>query len=131
MNGEIDTRLEQIAGLLDQALASDDERVKDALRALLTVTVLCSEDTNATTFRGPFKTLVDDIRATENRIAQLEHIVKRMEYGSNLGKVDRYGDPPWMTNTWDAKPYSTTATKTEIDKAILEKVRNYSKIGKI
>lgn len=101
-----DTSLEQIAGLLDQALASDDTRVKDALRALLTVTVLCSENPAGKTFKGPFKTLVDDVASMREQVNQLISIVKRFESESSRHPAYKYRDylsPSSWSDEWTTK----------------------------
>ena len=40
MKDQKDFDLEQIVRVIDSALESDDQRIKDALRALMTITVL-------------------------------------------------------------------------------------------
>mgnify|MGYP003350744495 CR=1 FL=1 len=44
MKDQSDFDLEQMVKIIDQALESDDQRIKDALRALMTVTVLCTAE---------------------------------------------------------------------------------------
>lgn len=110
MDTSDNTSLEQIAGLLDQALASDDERVKDALRALLTVTVLCSENPAPKTFKGPFKTLVDDVAVTREQVNQLISIVKRLDSTSTYRPAhwDKYSAHPSWADEYDGLGRSET-----------------------
>jgi hypothetical protein len=96
---DIDPKLEQIAELLDQALQSEDQRVKDALRALLTITVLCSDPEAPKAFIGPFKTLIDDVTTVKKHVVHLEdqiqHIAKsirRPDYYESTWE-NRWGPP--------------------------------------
>ena len=63
MKDQKDFDLEQIIKVLDQALESDDQRIKDALRALMTITVLCTaEHPDQVLTHGPLSRLFEDMR---------------------------------------------------------------------
>lgn len=81
MTVDINPKLEQIAELLDQALQSEDQRVKDALRALLTITVLCSDPDAPKALTGPFKTLIDDVSIVKKHLTHLENKVEHIMSG--------------------------------------------------
>lgn len=143
MDSTIDIRLEKITGLLDQALASDDERIKDALRALLTVTVLCSEDPNAKSFIGPFKKLVDDLDAADHRISQLEGMVKRMNDRADRFMGDRaaqFGGEGSYASSWQTawgqdrdrgQVGTADGQSVAADYKMIDILRQYNRSGKI
>lgn len=68
-----DFDLEQIVKIMDQALESDDQRIKDALRALMTVTVLCTAEHPDQVLRhGPLSRMVEDLHNMAKRLSRLE-----------------------------------------------------------
>lgn len=71
-----DFDLEQIVEIFDTALESDDQRIKDALRALLTITVLCTAERPQEKIMGPFERMRDDMRHLGHRLNMLEDQVQ-------------------------------------------------------
>lgn len=95
MSVDINPTLAQLAELFDQALMSDDQRVKDALRALLTVTVLCSDASDTKALVGPFKTLIDDVTTLKTTVSQIESRVGQITRFIQENRSVRYGYPDW------------------------------------
>ena len=78
MKDQKDFDLEQIVKVLDQALESDDQRIKDALRALMTITVLCTaEHPDQVLTHGPLSRLFEDMRNLNQRLGRLEDELKK------------------------------------------------------
>jgi hypothetical protein len=94
MTMDINPKLEQIAELLDQALQSEDQRVKDALRALLTITVLCSDPDAPKALTGPFKTLIDDVTMLKKHIAHVENKVEHITDSIRGARAPQYYGSP-------------------------------------
>jgi len=75
-----DFDLEQIVRIIDQALESDDQRIKDALRALMTITVLCTaEHPDQAVRNGPFARLLEDYNNLARRLSRLEDEVTNVK----------------------------------------------------
>lgn len=73
-----DFDLEQIVEIFDTALESNDQRIKDALRALLTITVLCTAERPQEKIMGPFERMRDDMRHLGRRLNMLEDEVQEL-----------------------------------------------------
>lgn len=80
---QADFDLETMFGMLDQALTSRDERVQNALRALLTIIALTrTQDDNQMSIEtkyGPLRQLQEDIRNLARRTNDLEDAVRAMQ----------------------------------------------------
>lgn len=75
-----DYDLEQIVRIMDNAIESDDQRIKDALRALLTITVLCTaEHPDQAVRNGPFARLLEDYNNLARRLSRLEDEVTNVK----------------------------------------------------
>jgi hypothetical protein len=80
MKDQKDFDLEQIVSIIDQALESDDQRIKDALRALMTITVLCTAQHPDQALRnGPFARLLEDYNNLARRLSRLEDEVTNVK----------------------------------------------------
>ena len=75
-----DFDLEQIVKVIDAALESDDQRIKDALRALMTITVLCTAEFPEQAFKGPLARLLEDHNNLNRRLGLLEDDVRKMQW---------------------------------------------------
>jgi hypothetical protein len=105
-----DYDLEQIVRIVDQALESDDQRIKDALRALLTITVLCTAEHPDQALRnGPFARLLEDYNNLARRLSRLEdevtNVKNRMPPATAAPFTPPTGGPygPWIgspTQPW-------------------------------
>ena len=81
MKDQKDFDLEQIVKIIDQALESDDQRIKDALRALMTITVLCTAEHPDQALRnGPFARLLEDYNNLARRLSRLEDEVSDVKH---------------------------------------------------
>ena len=105
-----DFDLEQIVEIFDTALESDDQRIKDALRALLTITVLCTAERPHEKIMGPFERMLDDIRNLNRRLSRLEDEVNTMKF-NNRPKAEPY-TPPGVVGPWVGSPSTNPWTGT-------------------
>ena len=100
-----DFDLEQIVRVLDQALESDDQRIKDALRALMTITVLCTaEHPDQVMKNGPLSRLFEDMRNLNNRLGRLEDELNQVKWSQQKKQVEPYmpttpAQSPWIAPT--------------------------------
>ena len=85
MKDQKDFDLEQIVRIIDQALESDDQRIKDALRALMTVTVLCTAEHPDQAIKGPLGRLQEDYNNLNRRVNMLEDEVRKMLWDQQCG----------------------------------------------
>ena len=99
-----DFDLEQIVKIIDQALESDDQRIKDALRALMTVTVLCTAEHPDQAIQGPLARLQEDYNNLNRRVNMLEDEVRKMLWDQQKQKVEPF-TPPYQPPTTD--PYAS------------------------
>lgn len=94
-----DFDLEQIVKIMDAALESDDQRIKDALRALLTVTVLCTaEHPDKALNMGPLSRLIEDMHNINRRLGSLEDDFRQLQYSYSSRNNGGAGQPamPYM-----------------------------------
>jgi hypothetical protein len=90
-----DYDLEQIVRIVDQALESDDQRIKDALRALMTVTVLCTAEHPDQALRnGPFARLLEDYNNLARRLSRLEDEVTNVKNRMPPATAAPFTPPP-------------------------------------
>lgn len=104
-----DFDLEQMVKIIDQALESDDQRIKDALRALMTITVLCTAEHPDQVLRnGPFARLLEDYNNLARRLSRLEDEVTDVKHRMPKPTAAPY-TPPGTTNPF-APPYTSPST---------------------
>jgi hypothetical protein len=104
-----DFDLEQIVRVIDQALESDDPRIKDALRALMTITVLCTaEHPDQVMKNGPLARLLDDMRNLNSRLGRLEDELNQVKWSQQKKQVEPFMPTAPSTQPWG--PYSTPPT---------------------
>lgn len=112
MKDQKDFDLEQIIKVIDQALQSDDQRIKDSLRALMTITVLCTaEYPDQTMIHGPLSRLFEDMRNLNNRLGRLEDELNKVKWDQQKRQVEPFmptvpavGQPWTGTNPNSPKP---------------------------
>jgi hypothetical protein len=134
-----DFDLEQIVQVIDSALESDDPRIKDALRALMTITVLCTAEFPDQTLRnGPLARVFEDYNNLARRLSSLEDDVRKIQWDQQKQKVEPFTPPfnpgspfgpnptkptPMWDSTWsagdDPNYKGATASFTQADLDIL------------
>ena len=108
MKDQKDFDLEQIVRVIDQALESDDQRIKDALRALMTITVLCTaEHPDQALSNGPLARVFDDNRNLNNRLSRVEDDVRKMQWEQQKRQVEPF-TPPYNPGS----PFGPVGTPT-------------------
>jgi len=106
-----DFDLEQIVRVIDSALESDDQRIKDALRALMTITVLCTAEHPDQAFKGPLARVLEDMHNLARRLSSLEDDVRKIQWDQQKKQIEPYmptvpavGQPWTSTNPNGPKP---------------------------
>lgn len=95
-----DFDLEQIVRIIDQALESDDPRIKDALRALMTITVLCTaQHPDQAVRNGPFARVFEDYNNLARRLSRLEDEVTNVKNRMPPATAAPY-NPPGVVGPW-------------------------------
>ena len=107
-----DFDLEQIVSIIDQALESDDSRIKDALRKLMTITVLCTAEHPDQMLRnGPLARVFEDYHNLARRLSRLEDelndVRKRMSPPTAAPYTPPY-QPPGVVGPWIGNPNDPT-----------------------
>ena len=114
-----DYDLEQIVRIVDQALESNDQRIKDALRALMTITVLCTAQHPDQALRnGPFARLLEDYNNLARRLSRLEDEVTNVKNRMPPTTAGPYTPPtpytppsvvgPWIGSPTTGQPWTGT-----------------------
>lgn len=101
-----DFDLEQIVRVIDTALESNDQRIKDALRALMTITVLCTAEYPDQAFKGPLGRLMEDHNNLNRRLGLLEDDVRKIQWDQGRAKQVEPFTPPYQPPT--TNPYGPT-----------------------
>ena len=126
---QADIDLRNLINLLDTVLTSDDQRIKDMLRQLLTMTILITGENPADMIRvGPLNDLFNHQSNQSRRISQLEEQIRRLENtinqtyrgGGGYGPLSpKWGDNPntyppttgpWMGGGSHPATWPTTTT---------------------
>jgi hypothetical protein len=113
-----DFDLEQIVKVIDTALESNDQRIKDALRALMTVTVLCTAEFPEQAFKGPLARLLEDHNNLNRRLGILEDDFRKMQWDQQKQKVEPFTPPynpgsPFGPNPTTGWPGTNDPTKSK------------------
>jgi hypothetical protein len=117
MKDQKDFDLEQIVRVIDQALESDDQRIKDALRALMTITVLCTAEHPDQALRnGPLARVFEDYNNLARRLSSLEDDVRKIQWDQQKQKVEPFAPPfnpgsPFGPNPTTGWPGTNDPTK--------------------
>jgi hypothetical protein len=105
-----DFDLEQIVQVIDSALESDDQRIKDALRALMTVTVLCTAEHPDQVLRnGPLARVFEDMRNLNQRLSRMEDDLNKVLWNQQKKQVEPFmpttpAGQPWVSPNDPTKP---------------------------
>ena len=101
MKDQSDFDLEQMIKIIDSALESDDPRIKDALRRLMTITVLCSaEHPDQVMKNGPLSRLFEDMRNLNQRLGRLEDDLNQMKWNQQKKQVEPFMPTAPATGPW-------------------------------
>ena len=115
-----DFDLEQIVRVIDSALESDDQRIKDALRALMTITVLCTAEHPDQAITGPLARLLEDHNNLNRRLCMVEDDIRKIQWNQQKSQVEPFTPPynpgsPYPTTGWPGpgtyQPWTETAPK--------------------
>jgi hypothetical protein len=92
-----DYDLERLTELFDEALTSDDPRVKNALRQLMMMVILTSddhEDKDKGMYgrRGPMRRMQEDLNDLRRAVADLKHEIQNLQKQAAWGGGYRIGD---------------------------------------
>ena len=88
-----DFDLEQIVRVIDSALESDDQRIKDALRALMTITVLCTAEHPDQAIKGPLARLLEDHNDLNRRLCMVEDDIRKIQWNQQKSQVEPFTPP--------------------------------------
>lgn len=83
MSNKSQTDLEQLIDIVDKALTSNDERVINALRSLMMITLLTNVDDNSDGNAGPLRQLFESMDNLRRRMSELEYQMSRLERSNN------------------------------------------------
>jgi hypothetical protein len=111
-----DFDLEQIVRVIDSALESDDQRIKDALRALMTITVLCTaEHPDQMLKNGPLARVFEDMRNLNQRLGRLEDDLNKIKWNHEQKRQIEPFIPPYQppTSPYDPRVYPNDPTKVK------------------
>ena len=92
-----DYELERLTELFDEALTSDDPRVKNALRQLMMMVILTSndhEDKDRGLYgrRGPMRRMQEDLNDLRRAVADLKHEIQTLQKQAAWGGGYRVAD---------------------------------------
>jgi hypothetical protein len=81
---QADFDLERFIGMFDEAMTSNDPRVKNALRQLMMMVILTDTGNqesgmSLTRQSGPLRQMYDDVRTLNSRLSQLDDMVRRLQ----------------------------------------------------
>ena len=108
-----DFDLEQMVKIIDTALESGDPRIKDALRGLLTITVLCTaENPDQVVRNGPLARVFEDYNNLARRLSRLEDEVNDVRKRVSPPRAEPYVPPnvvgPWIGTPNTGQPWTGT-----------------------
>jgi hypothetical protein len=89
-----DYDLEQVVRVIDSALESDDPRIKDALRQLMTISVLFTAEFPDQALRnGPLARMFEDLRNLNQRLSILEDDLNKIKWDQQKKQVEPFAPP--------------------------------------
>ena len=122
------TDVEQLIDIIDRALTSKDERVINALRSLMMITLLTDPGDEESNKRevGPLRELVDSVNHLTRRLASVEVEISRVKqqsqmdsynkWPSNTSASDYYYDKNRLSMDYGAIPPLTAQTIADLTK---------------
>jgi hypothetical protein len=115
--------LERFVDMFDEALASNDERVINALRNLMMMVILTKPEGRKDAAAGPLRQLFEDVNILSRKINFMELELNRLKvqpYQMDPTSPDPYRYPPQTWPSTTSKPYdlgtftyTTQTTKTK------------------
>ena len=114
--------LARVIDILDQAMVSEDPRVRDCLERLMVATALMRPE-NRVRKTGPLSDLRDNLNNVTLRLAALEMQVQRMAMQQPPGQQFPWVTPPTIvgptvvttsSGTSEVLPWTTTTTTTMV-----------------
>jgi hypothetical protein len=122
---QADFDLERFIDMFDEALTSKDERVVNALRSLIMMTILTKSEarTNPLADRntGPLRRLFEDVYTLNRRVHDLSDSIRQME------KTERVYKP--VERAWDDTEKYTLSAANQIAQKIDQDAINKLKIA--
>jgi hypothetical protein len=101
------TDIQELARLIDVALASDNPSVKKALRNFMLIVSIVDSENTESTMQGPFRELFNKIDQLGRRIEKLEN----SNYSTYKGtQVNPYNSPLWINGSGGIGRSSATNT---------------------
>ena len=101
---QADFDLERFINMLDEALTSNDPRVKNALQSLMMMVILTQPEAPSNVRIGPLRQLYEDVHNINRRLGRVEDDVRGMML------------PP--ATQWPAKDYSTLKAAAQMAQSI-------------
>ena len=92
-----DAEFETLVRLLDQAMASQDARVQDALRSLLVITSLTASDQSDLTQPGPLSEMRARVQSLTQSVSALERRMHDLERGEWESRRLKAQDEYWLS----------------------------------
>jgi hypothetical protein len=87
--------IQELARLIDTALASDNPSVKKALRNFMLIVSIVDSENTESTIKGPFSELIQQIELLTRRIELLERNTYNSAYKGT--SVNPYTIPTWVS----------------------------------
>lgn len=107
-----DYDLERYTEMFDQALTSDDPRVKNALRQLMMMVILTDTDDHegrARSKHGPLRRLQEDVRDQFKWIQRLEQEIETLKKQVSYNEMQRQSGAGYRAQDYNLKYADTTA----------------------
>jgi len=107
-----DYDLERFVDMFDQALTSDDSRVKNALRQLMMMVILTDTDDNegrARAKHGPLRRMQEDMRDQFRWIQRLEQEIETLKKQVSYNEMQRQGGAGYRAQDYNLKYAENTA----------------------
>lgn len=116
-----DYDLERLTELFDEALTSNDPRVKNALRQLMMMVILTSDDHEDRDRglhgrRGPMRRMQEDLNDLRRTVADLKHEIQNIQKMNAWGGSNGYRSGPNPAGPagmpWDSPQWPTVQNNT-------------------
>lgn len=141
---QADCDLERIIEVMDQAIMSEDPRVRECLRRLMVTVALIDPEGRGQKRSGPFQQMFEELRHISTRLSYLENEIqkttqrhekdwylKQLEAGKQIPPSPTYQLPPvWNTTAGGAVPgdmlenWSSTSMLTDTSRGAINSGRN-------